>query len=74
MIFQIDGEWLGDHISQFLQDPVMHVVQPLVLVPIQSHLVISNLIFSYGKDIARSNTAWSFRDVRDVDTLTARET
>jgi len=49
-LFKYDGEWLGNHISQFLQDPRMHIVWLCRFILSQPHEAISN---SYsGRDFA----------------------
>lgn len=46
-------EWLGNQISQYIQDPGMYVIWPHRPVHIQSHEMISNLLVAYGgRDLA----------------------
>lgn len=49
MIFQIHGKWLCNNISQFTQNPRMHVIRPHRLVAIQFHQVVPNLLLAYSR-------------------------
>ena len=46
--FKCHGEWLGNNISQFPQDSVVHLVRSPRLMYVQVPLVVTNLIFPYS--------------------------
>lgn len=65
-------EWLGNQISQYIQDPGMYVIWPHRPVHIQSHEMISNLLVAYGgRDLAPP--ILRIMDVRDVGLLMRNE-
>lgn len=66
-LFKYDGEWLGNYIIQFPQDPGMYLIGSHGLVYIQVPQVVLNLIFSYSwRDLISPVPALRFRDLREV--------